>query len=180
MAFSSLVSVAGRSQLYRSGAIRRFSDASSSIIRKPVSMEERAANRAARKERATQFIAQARGTPMPEGGTAAGGASTATSTGRSVLATRWVWYLGVAVPAGLLFWGYNDENSPPARLSKSIGLTDYISSYTDHFAQPSHDKLLPDWSQVSVMMLNRSVYHGILLSFVSFHSPFILLQHMLK
>ena len=145
MASPSLLSLAARTQLYR--GVRRFSDAAAAkpVLRKPVSIEERAANRAARKERASKFIAQARGTPMPEGEGA-----TATA-GRSVLATRWVWYMGVLVPAGVLFWGYNDKDSPPAKLSDAIGLTDWLTSWTDQYAKPSHDKLLPDWSQVSVL-----------------------------
>ena len=146
MASSSMLSFAARSQLSRS--IRRFSDAAVKPVRKPVSMEERAANRAARKERASRLIAQARGTPVQD----ASGATAVPAAGRSVVATRWMWRLGVAVPAGLLIWGYNDENSPPAKLSDAIGLTDWISSYTNQFAQPAHDKLLPDWSEVSFRM----------------------------
>jgi len=146
MASSLMLSMAARSQLSRS--IRRFSDvAVAKPARMPVSMEERAANRAARKERASKLIAQAQGTTVQE---ASGATLAVPAAVRSVRATRWVWYLGVAVPASLLFWGYNDENSPPARLSDAIGLTDLISSYTNQFAEPSHDKLLPDWSQVSV------------------------------
>lgn len=91
---SRFLSYAARSQLHR-GSIRRFADATAasgkSIARRPVSMEERAANRAARKERATKFIAQARGTPVEEGAstTAATTTSTTAAAGRSVLATKW-------------------------------------------------------------------------------------------
>lgn len=138
-----MFSLAARSQAYR-GVVRRFSDAVAKPVRKSVSMEERAANRAARKERASKFLAQARGTPLQDG------SASIPAAGRSMLASRWVWYAGVAVPAGLIFWGYNDENSPPSRFSEAIGLTDWISGWTDQFAQPSHEKLLPDWSQVSV------------------------------
>lgn len=149
-----MFSVAVRSQVYRSATIRRFADAVAPISRKPVSMEQRAANRAARKERATKFLAQARGTPV-EG---ADSSSAVAVKGRSVLATRWVWYLGVAVPTALLVWGYNDDESPPAKVSKSIGLTDWITSFTDQYAQPSHEKLLPDWSQVSMYELKKYCY----------------------
>ena len=150
--FATMFSLAARSQVYR-GVVRRFSDAvAHKPVRKSVSMEERAANRAARKERASKFLAQARGDsvtqmalpPFP-------------AAGRSVLASRWVWYAGVAVPAGLIFWGYNDENSPPARFSDAIGMTDWISGWTDQFAQPSHEKLLPDWSQVSEISFEHFV-----------------------
>lgn len=141
-----MLSLAARYHVPRS--IRRFSDVAVKPIRKPVSMEERAANRASRKERASRLIAQARGTPAVQD---ASGATAAPAAGRSVLATRWMWYLGVAVPAGLLVWGYNDENSPPAKLSDAVGLTDWVSSYTDQFARPANDKLLPDWSEVSIL-----------------------------
>lgn len=136
-----MFSLAARSQAYR-GVVRRFSDAVAKPVRKSVSMEERAANRAARKERASKFLAQARGTPLQDG------SASIPAAGRSMLASRWVWYAGVAVPAGLIFWGYNDETSPPSRFSEAIGLTDWISGWTDQFAQPSHEKLLPDWSQM--------------------------------
>lgn len=141
-----MFSLAARSQVYR--GVRKFSDAGAAatkpVRRQSVSMEERAANRAARKERASKFLAQARGDPLIDGTS-----SIPAAAGRSVLASRWVWYAGVAVPVGLIVWGYNDETSPPARLSDAIGMTDWISGWTDQFAQPSHEKLLPDWSQVS-------------------------------
>lgn len=140
-----MFSLAARSQAYRQ--VRRLSDAAPAkpVRKASVSMEERAANRAARKERASQFLAQARG---GDASSTQSGSTAVTAAGRSVLASRWVWYAGVAIPAGLIFWGYNDEHSPPARFSHAIGMTDYISEWTDQFAQPSHEKLLPDWSQV--------------------------------
>jgi hypothetical protein len=143
IASSTLLRWAGRSQLYRSS--RRFSDAASPPVRRSVSMEERAAHRAARKERSQKLLAQARGAP------AEGEAATSTGAslpGASILSTRWVWYLGVAVPVGVLVWGYNDQKSPPAKFSRAIGLTDLLSSWTEDFAKPAHDKLLPDWDQV--------------------------------
>jgi hypothetical protein len=142
MVSSTLLSLTARMQLYR-GA-RRFSEVAAGPVRRSVSMEERAALRAARRERANKVLAQARGTPSEN-------SVAASIPGSSLLATRWVWYLGVTVPAVLLAWGYNDENSPPAKLSKAIGLTAWLTSWTDRFAQPSHDKLLPDWSQVSTI-----------------------------
>ena len=101
-------------------------------------MEERAANRAARKDRANKLLAQARGGNSTGAGEA--------SSGAPAIPTKYVWLLGVGIPTVILFWGYQDENSPPAKLAKAIGLTDW----TDQFAQPSHDKLLPDWSQVRI------------------------------
>jgi hypothetical protein len=44
----------------------------------------------------------------------------------------------------------NDENSPPAKFSELIGLSRLIRNFSEDFAKPSHDKLLPDWSQVRV------------------------------
>jgi hypothetical protein len=126
------------SRLSRSQTIRRFTAdvAAPKLVRREVSKEERAALRAARKERATKRLAQA-------------GLTEASSSSSSVTSpmfnSRWVWYLGVAVPTALIAWGLNDENSPPAKLYRWTGL----SSYTDMIAMPSHDKLLPDWSQVS-------------------------------
>jgi hypothetical protein len=146
MVSSSLLTLATRTQLYR-GA-RRFSDVGTGPGRRTISMEKRTALRAARRERANRFLAQERGTPL-------GNSATASIPGSSMLATRWVWYLGVAVPTALLAWGYNDENSPPAKLSKAIGLTDRLTSWTDQFAKPSNDKLLPDWSQASTIKMKH-------------------------
>jgi hypothetical protein len=145
MVSSTLLSLAARTQLCR-GARRFSSAATAGPVRRTVSMEERTALRAARRERANKFLAKARGTPSED-------SAAASIPGSSLLSTRWVWYLGVTVPTVLLAWGYNDENSPPAKLSKAIGLTDWLTSWTEQFAQPSHDKLLPDWSQVSTILV---------------------------
>jgi hypothetical protein len=45
-----------------------------------------------------------------------------------------------------------DENSPPAQLSRLIGLTDKF----DEFAKPTRTKLLPDWNQVSLISVALS------------------------
>jgi hypothetical protein len=66
--------------------------------------------------------------------------------------SRWAWYLGLGVPTALLVWGFQDENSPPAKLSRMVGLTGLIESYADRLAKPSFDKLLPDWSQVRAIV----------------------------
>jgi hypothetical protein len=71
----------------------------------------------------------------------------------------------VAVPATLLVWGSSDENSPPAKFSEMIGLTGFIRSFTDEIAKPSHNKLLPDWSQV------RAQYFFRMDSFSAFFYP---------
>jgi hypothetical protein len=111
---------------------------------KPVTKEERIALRAARKEHAAQVIQQAKGV---EG--EASSASTSTS-GRSFLNSKYLWYASVGVPSALLVWGVSDTNSPPAKFSKLIGLTGLIERFTREIAKPSHDKLLPDWSQVGL------------------------------
>ena len=114
-------------------------------VRRQVSKEERVALRAARRERAAQMLQQ--GAATSEGGNAV--ASAATVGGKQMLSSRWIWYLGMGIPSVLLVWGLNDENSPPAKVSEFIGLTALITSYTDQIAKPTHEKLLPDWSQVS-------------------------------
>lgn len=68
--------------------------------------------------------------------------------GRGLMAGKYIWYAAVGVPTALLIWGFGDPDSPPARLSRWTGLTGFVRSYTDEIAKPSHDKLLPDWSQV--------------------------------
>jgi len=122
-----------------------------------ISPTERAALRAARKERAIKVIEQQKSGSADAGSTVAtaeaGGAvssSTASSSSsRTNLAmSRYIWYLSVGVPSVLLVWGFSDENSPPAKLSRAVGLTNFVRSYTDEIARPAHNKLLPDWSQV--------------------------------
>jgi hypothetical protein len=113
-------------------------------IRRPVSPEERAAIRAARKEQATQRLAQLGG----ESGQAAASLGTTTIKAPNMKMSRWMWYAAVALPGGLLLWGASDEESLPARVSRYIGLSDLVGSFTESFAKPSFDKLLPDWSQV--------------------------------
>lgn len=121
-------------------------------IRKTVTKEERTALRAARKERAAKLLEQ-QGTVAADGSatTAASGGATS-SSGSIALSSkysRYMWYASFTVPTALLVWGFNDKNSPPAKFADMIGLTNFISSFTEDFAKPSHDKLLPDWSQVS-------------------------------
>lgn len=125
----------------------RFSNSAGvPIVRKAITKEERAALRAARRERAAEVLqAQAGDTAV----------STGSATTNKLMASRWIWYASVALPSAILVWGFTDENSPPAKFSEMIGLTGLIQSYTDEIAKPSHDKLLPDWSQVSYQFLMR-------------------------
>ena len=124
--------------------------------RRTVGLEERAQLRAARKERATRLLQQqqqqqqqlqsaSEGTATSPAGSSA---AVASSKPPSLAWSRWIWYLGLGIPTGLLVWGFQDEASPPAKFAKFIGLTGLIQGYTDQLAKPSYDKLLPDWSQV--------------------------------
>jgi hypothetical protein len=116
---------------------RRFSDATSLVRpQQPVTATERIALRAARKERAAKMLNQGGG----EGGS--GGAG-----GVSRGASKYFWYATFIVPSGILVWGLRDEDSPPAKLAELIGLTGFLQTYIDDIAKPSHEKLLPDWSQ---------------------------------
>ena len=125
--------LAGRSLLHGSSK-RHFSDVVVRPIRRTVSPKERDALRQARKEQAAKVLQQQ--------------SAKVTTTKAVQLSSRWVWYISVGVPSALLVWGFNDETSPPAQFSEMIGLTSLIQSFSEDFAKPSHDKLLPDWSQV--------------------------------
>lgn len=122
--------------------VRRFAD----VVRptNPVTKEERIVLRAARKERAAQVLQKAKGIE----GEAAAASSSSSSSANSFLSSKYMWYASVGVPSALLIWGFSDPNSPPAKFCKMIGLTGFVESYTNEIAKPSHDKLLPDWSQV--------------------------------
>ena len=113
------------------------------VVIKPLSKQERTALRAARRERATQVIAEAKGETA-----STGSATSGTSSSPSSIHSKYIWYASVFVPSALLVWGFSDPNSPPAKLCDLLGITGLVSSYTDEIAKPSHDKLLPDWSQV--------------------------------
>lgn len=130
----------------RIGNHRSFADVAAPTARKQVSKEERVALRAARRERAATVLQQQKG--GGSGGAASEGGSAVAGASKQFMASKWVWYLGLGVPVGLLVWGFTDENSPPAKLANAIGLTSYLSSLNDEYAKPVHDKLLPDWSQV--------------------------------
>lgn len=135
---------------------RCFSDAPS-ILRssKTVSLEERSALRAARKERAARTI-QNHTTQQQQHQQNA-------STTLNPTTTRYLWYASVLVPAGLLTWTLNDPDSPPAKFSRMIGLTGMISGYTNEIAKPAHNKLLPDWSQMPNVPKDVPVPHTLVL-----------------
>lgn len=113
-------------------------------VRRNVTLEERAALRAARKARASEAMAK------ESGGT---GGATGGQAKISAGNMKWLYYSVVVVPAGLFGWAYNDDSSPPAQFFRMIGLTGFITSYTDEISKPSHEKLLPDWNQVSYSRL---------------------------
>ena len=129
-----LSALSPRTQVLKNSLQRRFSD----VVRptKPVTAQERIALRAARKERAAKLL-----------GTAGDGASRA-ATGRGIVGNQYFWYASFIIPSGILVWGFRDENSPPAKFADMIGLTGFLQTYIDDIAKPSHEKLLPDWSQV--------------------------------
>lgn len=114
-------------------------------VRRSVTLEERTAQRVARKERASRVLQQQKQAE----GTQAAGTLAAPS---SLTMSRYMWYVIIGMPIGLLGWAYSSPDNPPSRFAKWIGLTDWISSYTDVFAKPSFDKLLPDWSQVRLVV----------------------------
>lgn len=116
-------------------------------IRQAVTKEERAARRAARKERANAFIntGTAEGESIAATTTAGKQAQkTSMASSSSFDVTRLGWYAAVILPTAFIGWGIADEDSPPAKLAKMIGLTDKI----EEFAQPARTKLLPDWNQI--------------------------------
>lgn len=116
-------------------------------VRKNITLEERAALRAARKKRASQALAQG-----GEGSAAGASSSGAAKSGPGLLSptNAYVWYMMVLVPSAMITWAINDENSPPAQFSRLIGLTKLLTGVTDEISKPSHDTLLPAWDQVSI------------------------------
>jgi import inner membrane translocase subunit TIM50 len=150
---------------------RLFSDATASAtkssftrpIRRAVTQEERTALRAERKERATRVLQQQQ--LQQQGGAAATDASGAATGGSrtSLKFSRWMWYAGVGVPSALLVWGLNDRDSPPAQVCRAIGLTGFVAGFTDKIAMPSHDKLLPDWSQMPNVPHDIPIPHTLVL-----------------
>eukprot|EP00581_Thalassiosira_minuscula_P015965 CAMPEP_0183721390 /NCGR_PEP_ID=MMETSP0737-20130205/13683_1 /TAXON_ID=385413 /ORGANISM="Thalassiosira miniscula, Strain CCMP1093" /LENGTH=451 /DNA_ID=CAMNT_0025951393 /DNA_START=103 /DNA_END=1458 /DNA_ORIENTATION=+ len=126
----------------------------SAPVRQAVTKEERAARRAARKERANAFMssmgageAGAVGGQSESAAAAAGKQAqkaTSSASGPTLDVTRLGWYAAVLIPTAFIGWGIADDESPPARLSRMVGLTDKI----EEFSKPARAKLLPDWNQI--------------------------------
>lgn len=76
---------------------------------------------------------------------------------------RLVFGLGVGLPTLILGWGIFDEDSPPAKLSQMIGLTDSISSYAEEYTRPNHAKLLPSWADIPNVPKDMAVPHTLVL-----------------
>ena len=111
-----------------------------------VTKDERAKLRAQRKQRAAQLQQQQQA--QGEGAASTTAAGTGGGGQRSLRMSRWMWYAGVSVPAVVLAWGISDPDSPPAQFADMIGLKSVIDKIADDYQKPSHEKLLPDWSQV--------------------------------
>ena len=133
---------------------REFADVVSAPVRRTVTPDERAALRAARKARTSPSSNQA--PRSGDGGQSSNAAQPSTIAQISASRAKYVWYLGLIVPTGLLAWGYNDENSPPAKFSEMIGLTGIVESFAEEFAKPAHEKLLPDWNQVRIISIRHN------------------------
>ena len=119
---------------------------------KSITAHERAQLRANRRQQASQSM---EGQSSNEATAATANAGTSSSIPNQAtkvqkpLDSRLVFGVGVGLPTALLAWGIADETSPPAKLSKLIGLTDMVERYAEGFARPSREKLLPDWEFVS-------------------------------
>ena len=140
---------------------RLLSTDAAAVSKRPVNItaSERAALRAARRERGRRALQQQQqGTIEGAAAEASASSSNSGSTMPSLLMSRWIWYLGVGVPTVLSGWGLQDENSPPARFASLIGLTDLVGGFAQEIAKPSHDKLLPDWSQVCLSSFLENIF----------------------
>eukprot|EP00533_Pseudo-nitzschia_delicatissima_P005999 CAMPEP_0116104362 /NCGR_PEP_ID=MMETSP0327-20121206/14410_1 /TAXON_ID=44447 /ORGANISM="Pseudo-nitzschia delicatissima, Strain B596" /LENGTH=425 /DNA_ID=CAMNT_0003596599 /DNA_START=156 /DNA_END=1433 /DNA_ORIENTATION=- len=128
------------------GISRRFSE----VVRptQPVTAAERIALRAARKERASKLLNLN---------------ASSEAKSRGFVGNKYFWYASFIVPSGILVWGLTDENSPPAQFADLIGLTGFLSTYIDDIAKPSHEKLLPDWSQMPNVPHDIPVPHTLVL-----------------
>ena len=135
--------------------VRGTSSQPAALTRQAVTKEERALRRAARKESANAVLtstgAAEAGAAEAQGESvlAAGAGASSGGSGPMFDVTRLGWYAAVLLPTAFIGWGIYDEDSPPAKLSRAIGLTDQIEEY----AKPSRTKLLPDWEQVCISQL---------------------------
>ena len=135
------------------GSVTEAVAAATRPARRSVTPAERATLRAARKERANAaLLAQA----STSAEASAGSNGRLGQVTRTVVGNRWFWYVAVTLPTGLLVWGVRDEESPPAKFSKWIGLTDKIISLSEDYTKPNHDKLLPEWAHVRSVAIFRA------------------------
>jgi hypothetical protein len=132
-------------------SIQRFSTKATVPPRKNISREERAALRQARKQQAAQSMesetvgASSSSSPTASSANTATAAAAAAGPIKKPMDSRIVFGLGLGVPTILLAWGIGDENSPPAQVAKMIGLTGLIENFSEQFAKPHKEKLLPNW-----------------------------------
>lgn len=141
-----------------------------------VTLEQRTALRAARKERATKALEQQTTTKTTNTTTTTTTTTNATAT--TATTTRYLWYASVIVPTGLLAWALNDPNSPPAQFSRIIGLTAFIAGVTNELAKPANATLLPDWSQVSFIFV--SFFIKMYNYYIDIQEPFIFMPNTLS
>lgn len=149
-----------RSMQAASKASKNFSTSTKATVppRKKVNAEERAALRQARKLKAAQTLEASKSGAEASTASASSTSSAAPIATKKPMNSRLVFGLGVGVPVGLLAWGIADEESPPAQFSKMIGLTAAIEGFSDQFAKPIRDKLLPDWPVSTYCLLRLLVY----------------------
>lgn len=107
--------------------------------------------RAARRERGRRVLQQQQQKSQGQEVTVEGTSSSAAPR-PNLFMSRWIWYVGVGLPTVLIGWAIQDENSPPAQFADMIGLKALIAGFANEISKPSHEKLLPDWSQVCVLL----------------------------
>mmetsp|Transcript_18695 Transcript_18695/g.24280 ORF Transcript_18695/g.24280 Transcript_18695/m.24280 type:complete len:422 (+) Transcript_18695:196-1461(+) len=107
-----------------------------------VTKEQRAALRAARKEKAQAFRKDQDGSSAAEGSGGFGGKQKMTPISGSN--AKLLWYAGAGIPTLLIAWGVWDNESPPAKLAYMLGL----KKFQDTFYVPPTNKLLPNWEDM--------------------------------
>jgi hypothetical protein len=116
--------------------------------RRTVSPVERTQLRLARKQQADATLRQAQ-----QQETTANATTPTTTSTQKPWDSRIVYGLGVGLPTFFLSWAIYDDQSPPAQLAQTLGITTFIQNIAQDFAKPSRPKLLPDWSQVRCSFL---------------------------
>ena len=156
-------------QYARSGS-RHFSNFNKSLYeariaeRGKVTMEQRAALRAARKDQAAQVISKETSTANQAASASSSSSSSSLSsagTSFSASTVRMLWYAGAGVPTLLLAWGIYDSESLPAKFAEFIGITSVIKGFTKQYTDPISTKLVPDWSQMPNVPQNIPVPHTV-------------------